>query len=98
MSWKPCPSPAIHDVIRWKEPLWAPPNKKRGKPDQIGEHMLTATVVAVGDVLELEISEVEILSVDDGQEAPEGIKPGDRVRRKKSSIERGDCHKLHGKE
>ena len=39
MSWTPCSQPIVADVIRWKEPIWAPPSRKRGKPDRIGEQL-----------------------------------------------------------
>ncbi|TAL35534.1 MAG: hypothetical protein EPN97_07095 [Alphaproteobacteria bacterium] len=93
-TWTPCPSPAVADVIRWKEPIWAAPNKKRGKPDRIGEQMLTAEVKALGDFLQLHVRAVETLSLDEGAIAPPGVKPGDSVRRKISTIERGECQRL----
>jgi hypothetical protein len=93
-NWTPCPKPKAGDVIRWKEPLWAAPTQKRGKRDKIGEQLLTAEVKAVGDVLELNIRAVEILSLDDGAQAQGGVKPGDSVRRKKSSIEMGEPQRL----
>ncbi|MEZ0224468.1 MAG: hypothetical protein ACAH83_07945 [Alphaproteobacteria bacterium] len=92
-TWTPCTSPAVADVIRWKEPIWAAPNKKRGKPDQIGEQILTAEVKALGDLLELHVRAVEVLSLDAGVKAPPGVKAGDNVRRKQSTLERGECQK-----
>lgn len=92
-TWTPCPSPVVADVIRWKEPIWAAPNKKRGKPDQIGEQILTAEVKALGDSLQLRVRTVETLSLDAGATAPPGVKAGDNVRRKKSTLERGECQK-----
>lgn len=94
MTWTPCPSPITADVIRWKEPIWAAPNKKRGKPDKIGEQILTAEVKGLGDFLQLHVRAVEVLTLDAGAKAPPGVKVGDNVRRKKSTIERGDCHRL----
>ena len=94
MNWKPCPAPAVGDVIRWKEPLWAAPTQRRGKPDQIGEQLLTAEVKALGEVVQLEVREVEVLAVDDGAQAPQGVKPGDSIKRKTSTLERGDCQRL----
>ena len=95
MTWKPCPAPKPGDTIRWNEPLWAAHTKKRGMPDQIGEQQLTAEVLQIEDTLQLKVTEVEILAIDDGAQPPEGVKVGDVVRRKPSSIARGDCHKLH---
>lgn len=93
MNWTPCANPAVADIIRWKEPVWAEPNKKRGKPDQIGEQLLTAEVKAVGDYLELHVRAVEVLSLDEGKKDTAKVKAGDHVKRKKSTIERGDCHR-----
>ncbi len=94
MNWTPCPKPKVGDVIRWKEPLWAAPTKKRGKRDKVGEQMLTAEVKTLGDSLELHIREIEVLSVDAGATPPPGVKIGDTVRRKKSTIELGGAERL----
>ena len=90
----PCPKPKTGDVIRWKEQLWAAPTQKRGKRDKIGEQMLTAEVKTAGDVMELQIRAVEVLSLDEGAQAQGGVKAGDSVRRKKSSIEMGEPQSL----
>jgi hypothetical protein len=95
MAWKPCTHPKPGDTLMWNEPLWAPPNKKRGKPDQIGQQMLVAEVVEAGDPVVLRVVEVEILDIDEGAEQPEGVKAGDTIKRKLSSLERGDCQKFH---
>ena len=93
MKWTPCSAPIVADIIRWQEPIWAAPTQKRGKPDKIGEQILTAEVKALGDFLQLHIQTVEVLSLDEGAIPPPGVKAGDHVRRKISTIERGDCHK-----
>jgi hypothetical protein len=98
MNWTPCPKPKVGDVIHWKEPLWAAPTKKRGKRDKVGEQMLTAEVKALGDSLELHIREIEVLSVDAGATPPPGVKIGDTVRRKKSTIELGEVERLSAPE
>lgn len=95
MAWKPCSQPKAGDTLMWNEPVWAPPNKKRGKPDQIGQQLVTAEVVEVGDPVQLRVASVEILSIDEGVEAPQNMKEGDIIRRKLSSLERGDCQKFH---
>ena len=91
-SWKPCTSaPDVKDVIRWKEPIWAAPTKKRGKPDQIGEQALVAEVTVAGETYELLVREIKKIS---GVEAAEvKVKAGDSIRRKISTLERGDCEK-----
>lgn len=92
MTWKKCPSPGIGDILRWTEPLWAAPTKKRGRPDQIGTQQVIAEVTAIDDVVTLTVHEVEILSAD-AEGATTKIKPGDSIRRKKDSLQRGDCHR-----
>lgn len=94
MTWTPCKSPAVADIIRWKEPIWAAPNKPRGKPDQIGEQLLSAEVKAIDEYLELQIQSVEVLSIDKSEKSSSNVKVGDQVKRKKSTIERGDCHRF----
>lgn len=93
-NWERCEDIFVEDLIRWDEPIWAAPTKKRGKPDAIGEQRVTAKVTAVGDVVELEVSAAELLSLKDGAApAPLKVKSGDRIRRKVSSLAAGDCHK-----
>ena len=94
MTWIPCPAPKVADVIRWKEPVWAAPTKKRGRPDAVGEQIVTAEVTALGDILQLNVRAVEVLSLDDGAASAPGVKPGDSIRRKKSTLERGECQRL----
>ncbi len=89
-KWELCPEPEIGDTLKWNEPLWAEPNKPRGKPDKIGEQKITATLIKAGDVFELKVLEVEKISPPD---AIIKVKEGDSIRRKKTSIERGACHK-----
>lgn len=96
MNWTPCKAPAVKDVIRWTEPLWSAPTKKRGKPDQIGEQMVTAEVTAIGEVIELIVESIEVTAINEDVEAPLKVTPGDAIRRKKTSIDKGDCHKRHG--
>lgn len=94
-SWVRCATPAVADTIRWREPLWAKPNKPRGKPDKIGEQAITASVLSVGDLMELEVLTVKRLSLVAGTaEEPLKIKAGDVIRRKAASIKSGECQKL----
>jgi len=95
MTWKPCAEPHVGDVIRWKEPIWAPPNKKRGKPDNIGEQLVTAAVVVISEFVELKVQDVEILTLDEGGVFdPLNIKKDDTIRRKPSTIKRGECERM----
>ena len=89
-NWTLCPKPAVADVIRWNEPLWAAPNKPRGKPDKIGEQQITARLTAAGEFLELEVIAVEKISPGD---APLKVKTGDNIRRKTTTIAQGACQR-----
>lgn len=94
-KWVPCSSLAVSETIRWREPVWDKPNKPRGKPDKIGEQMVTAKLTAIGEVIELQVIAVERLSLIKGAEdAPSRIKKNDIIRRKASSIQSGNCEKL----
>ncbi len=90
-EWAPCQEPEIGDTLRWNEPLWAKPNKPRGKPDKIGEQQITAELMAIGDVLEFKVLSLKKISSGD---ASLKVKEGDNIKRKKTSIEKGSCHKL----
>ena len=90
-EWVLCPNPEIGDVLRWDEPLWAAPNKPRGKRDKIGEQQIVAQLMVKGETLELNVTSVTKLSSGD---APLKVKEGDQIRRKKTSLQQGSCHKL----
>lgn len=92
-QWVPCAEPEIHDTLRWSEPVWAAPNKPRGKPDKIGEQEITAQLIGVDDVLQFTVISVKKLGTSD---APLKVKENDTIRRKKSTLEKGDCCKLAG--
>ena len=62
-KWLPCLSPAVADTLRWREPLWATPTKPRGRPDKIGEQMVTAKVIVLGEPAELQVIDVQRLSL-----------------------------------
>lgn len=91
MKWTPCTKrPKARDVLRWVEPVLAPPTKKRGKREEIGTQQVTAKVLLMADVLELQVEALEII------EAPADftptIKSGDTIRRREASLVAGDCH------
>ena len=94
-SWKPCPAPKEGDVVRWKEPLWAEPTKKRGLRDEVGVQGVVAKIVELGETVQLEVEEAQIISFTTEAEPALKIKPGDIIRRKLTSIERGGCEKRH---
>lgn len=87
-SWK---EPEVSDVISWKEPIWAPSYGRRGKPDKIGEQKVTAEVLSVKEEgFEFRVQAVEIVSLKHG--VPKEIvkvKAGEKIRRKKTTIEMG---------
>lgn len=88
-KWTPCDKPKLGDILRWNEPLWAAPNKPRGKRDQIGEQRITGELITRTD-FGIQVTHVEKISGDD---EPLTVKPDDIIKRKKTSIEKGDCHK-----
>ena len=92
-EWKPCATPQIGDTLKWNEPLWAAPNKPRGKRDKIGEQEIIAELIGATDILEFKVIGVKKLSSGD---APLSVQENDLIRRKQSSIEKGDCHTLLG--
>lgn len=91
-NWIKCTEPSVGDILRWSEPIWAAPNKPRGKPDQIGEQMITGELVADDEFMEFTVQTIEKLS--GGADAVPKVKIGDHIRRKSTSIAKGDCHKL----
>jgi hypothetical protein len=96
-NWINCPTPSIADTLRWREPLWAKPTKARGKPDKIGEQLVTAKLRVMDEPAELEVIEVKRLSLIEGAaDEPSKIKKGDMIRRRISSIKMGECQKLQG--
>ena len=90
-EWEPCAAPQIGDTLKWNEPLWAAPNKPRGKRDKIGEQEIIAELLSIKDILEFKVVSVKNLSSND---TPLSVQANDEIRRKQSSIEKGDCHKL----
>jgi len=90
-QWVLCPQPEIDDTLRWNEPLWAAPNKPRGKPDKIGEQQITAQLTGIEDTLQFTVISVKKM---DAGNAPLKVKESDTIKRKKSTLELGDCHKL----
>ncbi len=90
-NWIPCTEPKIGDVLKWNEPLWAAPNKPRGKPDKIGEQEIIAQLMATKDIWEFKVISVKKISSGDAELK---VQENDNIRRKKSSIEKGSCHKL----
>jgi hypothetical protein len=86
----------VADVIRWVEPIWAPPRKKKDKPTKIGEQRISAEVLVLGSYMGLLVRAVERLSLI-GQGADKNIpviKIGETIRRKKSTIDRGQTERL----
>lgn len=88
--WVPCTTPVAGDIIRWEEPLWAKPNKPRGKPQKVGEQRVTGKVVENDELVIIEVMDVEKLT---RRPAPLNVKADDIIRRKMTSIAMGDCVK-----
>ena len=92
-EWQVCVIPQINDTLKWNEPIWAAPNKPRGKRDKIGEQEIIARLIRIKDVLELKVISVKNLSSDS---ILLSVKENDEIKRKQSSIEKGHCFKLLG--
>lgn len=88
-EWEKCPEPAPEDILRWKEPIFAPPNRARGKPDKVGDQRVTATLISSGEFYELEV--IEAIKI--GGSGNVRVKAGDIIRRKPSTIALGDCYR-----
>jgi hypothetical protein len=95
-DWTPCADPIVSDVIRWNEPIWSPIKKKRGKPDKIGEQMIIGEVLSLaGDAPLIFVMDVQQISSNSGAKFKElSVKPEAKIKRKMSTIELGDCHRL----
>ena len=61
-EWQLCLTPQVKDTLKWNEPIWAAPNKPRGKRDKIGEQEIIALLISIKDVLELKVISVKNLS------------------------------------
>ena len=92
-EWKLCETPEIGDTLKWIEPIWAAPNKPRGKRDKIGEQEIIALLINLTDFLELKVISVKRILSNDIELS---VKKDDEIKRKKSSIKKGDCRKLLG--
>jgi hypothetical protein len=92
-EWQVCVTPQINDTLKWNEPIWAAPNKPRGKRDKIGEQEIIALLISIKDVLELKVISVKNLS---SGNVLLSVKENKEIKRKQSSIEKGHCFKLLG--
>ncbi len=90
-EWVICQHPEIGDVVRWNEPIWAAPSKPRGKGDAIGEQQITARLTNAQNIFTLTVIHVTKLS---DAEATLKVAEYDVIMRKKSSLQKGNCHKL----
>lgn len=88
-EWVPCKTPEKGDILRWDEPLFAPPTKKRGKPNKMGDQRVTAELLSTGEFYVLDVIEI----TKTGGNGTLRVKAGDQIRRKPSSIAQGNCYK-----
>ena len=82
-EWQVSVTPQINDTLKWNEPIWAAPNKPRGKRDKIGEQEIIALLISIKDVLELKVISVKNLS---SANVLLSVKENDEIKRKQSSI------------
>ena len=90
-EWKVCMEPQIGDTLKWIEPIWAAPNKPRGKRDKVGEQEIIAKLIRAKDILEFTIINVRNISPDN---ILLSVKENDEIKRKQSSVQKGVCQKL----
>jgi hypothetical protein len=88
-EWIPCTTPEVDDILRWTEPLFAPPTKARGKTQKMGDQRVTAHMMSKGEFYEFEVLEAIKISGSGNIR----VKAGDKIRRKPASIAMGDCYK-----
>ena len=88
-EWIPCKTPEQGDLLRWEEPLFAPPSKARGKPNKMGDQRVTGTLISVGEFYVFDVTEVIKIS----GSGTVRVKAGEQIRRKPSSIALGKCYK-----
>lgn len=89
-EWEACTKPEKNDTLRWNEPIWAAPNKPRGKPDKIGEQEIIAQLLSIEDVLTFTV--ISVKKIGTGSALPK-VKENDTIKRKRSTLEKGACHK-----
>ena len=92
-EWKYFETPQEGDTLKWIEPIWAAPNRPRGKRDKIGEQEITAKLINITDILELKVISVNKILSNDIQLS---VKENDEIKRKQSSLIKGDCRVLLG--
>ena len=62
-KWEICKDPQKGNKIKWIEPLWAAPNKPRGKRDKLGNQEITAIIISIGETFELQVVSVNKVSL-----------------------------------
>ena len=92
-KWEICKDPQKGNKIKWIEPLWAAPNKPRGKRDKLGNQEITAIIISIGETFELKVVSINKVSLGD---ALLTVKKDDLITRKQSSIQKGNCDKFSG--
>lgn len=90
-DWIPCTTPRKGDMVKWVEPIFAPPNKAktRGKPKKIGDQQVTALILSEGEFFECEV--IEVIKV--GGNGNTRVAEGDVIRRRPDTFKLGNCKK-----
>lgn len=84
------------DVIRWREPVWAKPSP-RAQARRVGERLVTAEVVGHDDArgfVTLLVRACEALSERTGRGQLPLLPPGETVRRRRVTLQRGAPRRL----
>jgi hypothetical protein len=78
---------AVHDVLRWREPVWKPKGRKKSKPVVIGERLLTAELKSCdGDWLEFKLMDSVTTNAELWWKRIPELKSDKPLRRKRSTL------------
>lgn len=82
----------VADVIRWREAVWDRRGPKGARPKKIGDRDVVAEVIEDADGYVLLLVRSCVLGKD--TRPSDDLKPGSEVRRKASTIARGNAERL----
>jgi hypothetical protein len=83
------------DVVRWIEPIWKEKGKGKQKLVKIGVRHMTAAVTRLESRDWVHLSVLKCVIKDIQQAKPlEPLRNGEAVKRKRSTLERGDAERL----
>jgi len=95
-KWIPCGGKVIvGDVACWPEPIWKEKGKRKKTLVQIGVRLMTASVTRLEGKDWVHLSVLECVIKDIQQPKPLApLRKGEALKRKRSTLERGQAHRL----